>query len=111
MKNNKYLSVRKDPASDTIKITGYNTDIFEAVVRALPYALPFEYVPFEHRCYLYRNTTLFKYSHLETMGSCEYTDFSAKKNSRRFSTRLFKFPISTRSVLKSRFDFSTDQCR
>ncbi|KAF9662005.1 hypothetical protein SADUNF_Sadunf18G0008200 [Salix dunnii] len=48
MKNNKYLSVRKDPASDTTKITGYNIDVFEAVVRALPCALPFEYVPFDH---------------------------------------------------------------
>ena len=60
MKNNKYLSVRKDPASDTTKITGYNTDVFEAVVRALPYAFPFEYVPFEYRCYLYHVFSLTK---------------------------------------------------
>ncbi|CAK7354094.1 unnamed protein product [Dovyalis caffra] len=44
--NNKYLSVRKDPSSNTTKITGFCIDVFEAVVKQLPYALPYEYFPF-----------------------------------------------------------------
>ena len=40
------VAVTKDPGSNTTKFTGFCIDVFDAVVRALPYALPYEYIPF-----------------------------------------------------------------
>ncbi|XP_073113432.1 glutamate receptor 2.8-like [Elaeis guineensis] len=40
-----FLNVEKDPVSNETKASGYVIDVFEAAVRQLPYALPFEYVP------------------------------------------------------------------
>ncbi|XP_073262469.1 glutamate receptor 2.8-like [Populus alba] len=40
-----FVAVTKDPSSNTTKITGYCIDVFDAVVKALPYALPYEYIP------------------------------------------------------------------
>ncbi|CAK7354114.1 unnamed protein product [Dovyalis caffra] len=41
-----FVAVTKDPSSNTTKFTGYCIDVFDAVVKALPYALPYEYIPF-----------------------------------------------------------------
>jgi ionotropic glutamate receptor len=40
-----FVAVTKDPSSNTTKVTGYCIDVFDAVVKALPYALPYEYIP------------------------------------------------------------------
>jgi ionotropic glutamate receptor len=41
-----FVAVTKDPGSNTTKLTGFCIDVFDAVVKALPYALPYEYIPF-----------------------------------------------------------------
>ncbi|KAG5244487.1 glutamate receptor [Salix suchowensis] len=41
-----FVSVKKDPGSNTIKFTGFCIDVFHAVVKALPYALPYEFIAF-----------------------------------------------------------------
>ncbi|KAJ6673850.1 GLUTAMATE RECEPTOR 2.9 [Salix viminalis] len=41
-----FVAVTKDPISNAIKVTGYCIDVFDAVVKALPYALPYEYIPY-----------------------------------------------------------------
>ncbi|KAJ6745283.1 GLUTAMATE RECEPTOR 2.9 [Salix koriyanagi] len=41
-----FVSVKKDPGSNTTKFTGFCIDVFEAVVKALPYALPYEFIAF-----------------------------------------------------------------
>jgi ionotropic glutamate receptor len=40
------VKVTRDPSSNTKTVTGYSIDVFDAVVKALPYALPYEYIPF-----------------------------------------------------------------
>ncbi|KAI9393681.1 hypothetical protein POPTR_006G268400v4 [Populus trichocarpa] len=40
------VAVTKDPGSNTTTFTGFCIDVFDAVVKALPYALPYEYTPF-----------------------------------------------------------------
>ncbi|CAI0376703.1 unnamed protein product [Linum tenue] len=41
-----FVSVTTDLETNKTSVIGYSIDIFEAVVQALPYALPFEYVPY-----------------------------------------------------------------
>ncbi|KAJ6697695.1 GLUTAMATE RECEPTOR 2.9 [Salix purpurea] len=41
-----FVSVKKDPGSNTTKFTGFCIDVFDAVVKALPYALPYEFTAF-----------------------------------------------------------------
>ncbi|KAI5586810.1 hypothetical protein BDE02_06G237200 [Populus trichocarpa] len=41
-----FVAVTKDPGSNTTTSTGFCIDVFDAVVKALPYALPYEYIPF-----------------------------------------------------------------
>ncbi|KAG6739164.1 hypothetical protein POTOM_056750 [Populus tomentosa] len=41
-----FVSVTRDPGSNTTTVKGYSIDVFEAVVGSLPYALPYEYIPF-----------------------------------------------------------------
>ncbi|KAI5556062.1 hypothetical protein BDE02_18G009400 [Populus trichocarpa] len=41
-----FVKVTRDPSSNTKTVTGYSIDVFDAVVKALPYALPYEYIPF-----------------------------------------------------------------
>ncbi|XP_034917633.1 glutamate receptor 2.8 [Populus alba] len=43
---NEFVRVTRDPSSNTTTFTGYCIDVFDAVVNALPYALPYEYIPF-----------------------------------------------------------------
>ncbi|KAJ6295296.1 hypothetical protein OIU78_023338 [Salix suchowensis] len=41
-----FVDVRNNPSSNTTKITGFCIDVFDTAVKALPYDLPYEYVPF-----------------------------------------------------------------
>nr|TKS00119.1 glutamate receptor 2.1-like [Populus alba] len=41
-----FVKVTRDPSSNTTTVTGYSIDVFDSVVKALPYALPYEYIPF-----------------------------------------------------------------
>ena len=41
-----FVKVTRDPSSNTKTVTGYSIDVFDSVVKALPYALPYEYIPF-----------------------------------------------------------------
>ncbi|KAJ6673847.1 IONOTROPIC GLUTAMATE RECEPTOR [Salix viminalis] len=41
-----FVAVTTDPISNATKVTGYCIDVFDAVVKALPYALPYEYIPY-----------------------------------------------------------------
>ena len=42
-----FVKVMRDPITNTTKVTGYCIAIFDAVMATLPYAVPYEYVPFE----------------------------------------------------------------
>ncbi|XP_006845559.2 glutamate receptor 2.1 [Amborella trichopoda] len=42
-----FVKVERDPGNNKTKVTGFSIDVFTAVVEALPYALPYEFVPFE----------------------------------------------------------------
>lgn len=41
-----FVKVTRDPSSNTTTVAGYSIDVFDSVVKALPYALPYEYIPF-----------------------------------------------------------------
>lgn len=41
-----FNEVEKDPQTNASKVTGCYIDMFDAVMAALPYAVPYEYVPF-----------------------------------------------------------------
>ncbi|XP_057744673.1 glutamate receptor 2.8-like [Arachis stenosperma] len=43
-----FVKVIHDPITNSTKVTGFCIDVFNAVVEALPYALPFEFIPFEN---------------------------------------------------------------
>ncbi|RVW72733.1 Glutamate receptor 2.2 [Vitis vinifera] len=40
-------SVPKDPSSNATEVTGFSIGVFDAVMAALPYAVPYEYIPFK----------------------------------------------------------------
>ncbi|XP_018508572.2 glutamate receptor 2.5 [Brassica rapa] len=42
-----FVEVTKDANTNALTITGFCIDVFDAVMRQLPYAVPYEYVPFE----------------------------------------------------------------
>ncbi|KAJ8763846.1 hypothetical protein K2173_003628 [Erythroxylum novogranatense] len=42
-----FVMVTKDPTINSFNVEGYSIDVFEAVVKLLSYALPFDYHPFE----------------------------------------------------------------
>ncbi|CAL5364716.1 unnamed protein product [Camellia sinensis] len=42
-----FVRVRRDPITNRTMVTGYCIDIFDAVMAALPYSVPYEYIPFE----------------------------------------------------------------
>ncbi|OWM81901.1 hypothetical protein CDL15_Pgr007940 [Punica granatum] len=42
-----FINVERDNFTNAPIVTGYCRDIFEAVMKALPFGVPFEYVPFE----------------------------------------------------------------
>lgn len=41
-----FVKVTRDFTTNTTKVTGYCIDVFDAVMEALPYYVPYEYVPF-----------------------------------------------------------------
>lgn len=42
----KFIGEIRDPVTNRTKKTGYSIDIFEAVIKVLPYAVSYEYIPF-----------------------------------------------------------------
>ncbi|KAF5935239.1 hypothetical protein HYC85_026368 [Camellia sinensis] len=42
-----FVMVTKDAITNTTKVTGYCIDVFDATTAALPYAVRYEYIPFE----------------------------------------------------------------
>ncbi|XP_068652645.1 glutamate receptor 2.8-like [Aristolochia californica] len=42
-----FVKVDRDSATNATKVTGFTIDVFNAVLAELPYALPYEFVPFE----------------------------------------------------------------
>ncbi|KAK7283151.1 hypothetical protein RIF29_12472 [Crotalaria pallida] len=43
-----FVKVTHDPSTNSTEVTGFCIDLFKAVVEALPYALPYEFIPFEN---------------------------------------------------------------
>ncbi|XP_034680224.1 glutamate receptor 2.2-like, partial [Vitis riparia] len=41
-----FVNVTWDPKTNATKVTGYCIDVFDAVMGSLPYAVPYEYIPF-----------------------------------------------------------------
>lgn len=41
-----FVKVERDPLTNTSKVSGYCIAVFDSVMKALPYAVPYEYVPF-----------------------------------------------------------------
>ena len=41
-----FVKVTWDPNTNATKVTGYCIDVFDAVMGSLPYAVPYEYIPF-----------------------------------------------------------------
>ena len=43
-----FMKVERDPITSAITATGYAIDVFEEVLKRLPYAIPYEYVAFDN---------------------------------------------------------------
>ncbi|KAM7480998.1 hypothetical protein LguiB_005581 [Lonicera macranthoides] len=43
---NDFVNIIRDPSTNSIRVTGFCVDVFKAVMAALPYDVPFEYIPF-----------------------------------------------------------------
>ncbi|KAM7480986.1 hypothetical protein LguiB_005569 [Lonicera macranthoides] len=43
---NDFVKFIRDSSTNSIRVTGFCVDVFEAVMNALPYVVPFEYIPF-----------------------------------------------------------------
>ncbi|KAM7477593.1 hypothetical protein LguiA_025806 [Lonicera macranthoides] len=43
---NDFVNIIRDRSTNSIRVTGFCVDVFEAVMAALPYDVPFEYIPF-----------------------------------------------------------------
>ncbi|KAF8035051.1 hypothetical protein BT93_C1163 [Corymbia citriodora subsp. variegata] len=41
-----YVTVTRDPTTNTSQVTGYSIDIFRAVIEKMPYAVTYEFIPF-----------------------------------------------------------------
>ncbi|KAM7477578.1 hypothetical protein LguiA_025791 [Lonicera macranthoides] len=41
-----FVKLIRDPSTNTVRVTGFCIDVFEAVLAALPYDVPFDYIPF-----------------------------------------------------------------
>ncbi|CAD5181023.1 unnamed protein product [Musa acuminata subsp. malaccensis] len=50
-----FVKVTTDPATDRTTVTGFCIDVFQAVMDSLPYAVPFEYIPFPNSSESYDN--------------------------------------------------------
>ncbi|EOA34751.1 hypothetical protein CARUB_v10022322mg [Capsella rubella] len=44
---NNFVEVTKDANTNALTITGFCIDVFDTVMRQMPYAVPYEYIPFE----------------------------------------------------------------
>ncbi|XP_042029605.1 glutamate receptor 2.7-like [Salvia splendens] len=44
---NEYIKVVRNQETNAVEATGFCIDVFEEVIRSLPYAVPFEYIPLE----------------------------------------------------------------
>lgn len=42
-----FVKVEKDPETKAVTATGFSVHVFEEVIKSMPYAVPFDYVPFE----------------------------------------------------------------
>ncbi|KAL6345739.1 hypothetical protein AAG906_017483 [Vitis piasezkii] len=42
-----FVKVTRDPSSNTTEVTGFSIAVFDAAMAALPYVVPYEYIPFE----------------------------------------------------------------
>ncbi|RVW32061.1 Glutamate receptor 2.8 [Vitis vinifera] len=42
-----FVKVTRDPSSNTTEVTGFSIAVFDAAMVALPYVVPYEYIPFE----------------------------------------------------------------
>ncbi|RVW71714.1 Glutamate receptor 2.7 [Vitis vinifera] len=42
-----FVKVTRDPSSNATKVSGFSIAVFDAVMAALPYAVPYEYIPFQ----------------------------------------------------------------
>ncbi|KAI3455710.1 hypothetical protein Pfo_012373 [Paulownia fortunei] len=42
-----FIKVERDKETNAVKATGFCIDVFEEVMRSMPYAVPYEYIPFE----------------------------------------------------------------
>jgi len=42
-----FVSVDTIPGTNTVSVSGYSIDVFEAAVKKLPYALRYNYIPFD----------------------------------------------------------------
>ncbi|XP_020523623.1 glutamate receptor 2.7 [Amborella trichopoda] len=42
-----FVNVERDPGDNRLSVTGFSIDVFGAVLDVLPYALPYEFIPFE----------------------------------------------------------------
>ena len=43
-----FVNVRHDPQTKKPIVTGYSIDVFKATIKQLPYAVDYEFVPFEY---------------------------------------------------------------
>ncbi|GMN45603.1 hypothetical protein TIFTF001_014766 [Ficus carica] len=41
-----FVDVKIDPSTNTAEVTGFSIDVFKAAVEKLPYALPYDFIPF-----------------------------------------------------------------
>ena len=42
-----FVNVTRDPSTNATEVTGFSIAVFDAVMAALPYAVPYEYSPFQ----------------------------------------------------------------
>ncbi|KAM3375173.1 glutamate receptor 2.8 [Capsicum galapagoense] len=42
-----FIKVERDPKTQAVTATGFGPDVFEEVIRSLPYAVPYDFIPFQ----------------------------------------------------------------
>lgn len=45
----RFMNVERDPTKNSTSVTGFCIDVFDAVMKSLPYAVPYEYIPLQPR--------------------------------------------------------------
>ncbi|KAL8458827.1 hypothetical protein ACS0TY_036363 [Phlomoides rotata] len=91
------INVDRHPETGDVKATGFSIDVFEQVMRYMPYAVPFEYIPFDE---MVRDVTV-------TANRSEFADFTIPftesgvvtivpiRDNNRKNTRIFMKPLTT----------------